>query len=73
MKAANIIWPQLVREGGWRERRRSSNYWPEYIRRRKGEQVVRHVGLEWQFWFNGTFMCRGGLTACLTSAELLAS
>jgi len=76
MKIKSSNWPTLLRDGGWRERRQSGEYWPQYIRRHKGrEQVIfrdRYYSM-WQLRVRRQVVGKGTLSGVLIRADSVAT
>jgi len=81
MKRKPTIWPTLLNDGGWRERKLKGQYWPQYIRRRRGqEHKVSHVvafgvdGLSgWVLEIGSLLKGMGTLDEVLTASEVLTA
>jgi len=81
VKRKPVLWPALLNDGGWRERRSAGQYWPQYIRRRRGlEHKVTHVpcfgpdGLSgWVLEIGSSLKGMGTLDEVLTASEVLNS
>jgi len=75
MSRRKTVWPQLLSDGGWRQRK-SIGYWPNFVRVRKGKvQEVSWTagtattGTGWILTVSNTLRCVGSLDEVLTRAE----
>jgi len=79
MKRKPCIWPALLADGGWRERKLRGQYWPQYIRRRRGsEHKVTHVAAfgpdalaGWVLEIGSSLKGMGSLTEVLLASDAL--
>jgi len=71
-------WPVILQDGGWRERRKSGQYWPQYYRRKnRTHQLVSHVEsfgdkgqAAWVLEVGSLLKASGSLEQVLLTAEV---